>query len=99
MNESMAEILISNILLNAIKYNQQDGKLRIVLNATNLEVLNTGTNVPGNPLLIFDRFTKYAHSGDSLGLGLSIVKTICDVYQFKPSYSYLDGWHSIKIEF
>lgn len=99
MNESLAEILISNILLNAIKYNQQNGKLKIILNATSLEIVNTGTNVPGNPLLIFDRFTKYSHSGDSLGLGLAIVKTICDAYHFTPSYSYFEGWHSIKIKF
>ena len=46
---------------------------------------------------IFDRFKKEQQSSDSLGLGLSIVKKICELYNFQIRYDYQDNYNSFKI--
>ena len=99
MNDSLADILISNLIINAIRHNHADGKIEINLDAKALTVSNTGA-VPSKPTsTFFERFRKGSSSGDSLGLGLSIVKKICDRYGFPVSYNYDDGMHMVKIDF
>ncbi|MBS1744872.1 MAG: HAMP domain-containing histidine kinase [Bacteroidetes bacterium] len=99
VNDSLAEILISNIVLNAIRHNDQNGKIQIELNPKQLEARNTGNEPQVNTTILFERFRKDTASNDSIGLGLSIVKTICDTYGFEIIYRYSEGWHLIKIAF
>lgn len=99
INESLAEILISNIIINAIKHNYPNGMIGVVLNKDELEARNTGYEPHVNTTDLFERFSKDSVSNDSIGLGLSIVKTICDNYGFEILYSYADGWHVVKISF
>ena len=99
MNESLAEILISNIIINAIKHNYQNGDIKIDLDANVLTMSNTGVAPRENTSELFGRFKKESSSRDSLGLGLSIVKTICDTYGFTVSYNYEEGKHVVKIFF
>jgi len=99
MNESLAEILVSNIIINAIKHNCPGGTIKIELDTGSLAVSNTGIPPQLNTTELFERFKKDSSSGDSLGLGLSIVKTICDTYEFTVSYNYKDGMHVVKINF
>lgn len=99
MNESLAEILISNIIINAIKHNYPGGDIKIELDANALMVSNPG-NVPKiNTSELFERFKKDSTSDESIGLGLSIVKTICDSYEFDVSYDFAEGRHIMKIDF
>lgn len=99
MNDSLAEILVSNVIINAIRHNRTNGNIEIDLDEKALTISNTGAE-PSKPTSeFFERFRKGASSGDSLGLGLSIVKKICDRYNFPVSYNYADGIHSVKIEF
>ena len=99
MNDSLADILISNLMINAIRHNHADGNIKIKLDESALTVSNSGA-VPSQPTsTFFDRFRKGSSSGDSLGLGLSIVKKICDRYGFPVSYNYTDGMHIVKIDF
>lgn len=99
MNDSLAEILISNLLLNAIKHNEEAGELTIFLDSNVLSVVNTGPNPPGDPSQLFQRFAKNSLAPDSLGLGLSIVKSICDSCHFRLSYFFKEGKHTLRIEF
>jgi signal transduction histidine kinase len=99
INESLAEILASNIILNSIRHNVQNGKIKIGLNEKSMEVSNTGNEPDENTSDFFERFTKGSSSADSLGLGLAIVKSICDTYGFAVSYSYKDGIHFVKVDF
>lgn len=99
MNRNLAEILISNLLTNAIKYNPEGGKILIEMNQHYLIVSNTGEPLKIEAEKIFERFLKDKNS-ESLGLGLAIVKKICDFYDLTIEYSYLnrDRMHSFLIQ-
>ncbi len=99
MNDSLADILLSNIILNAIKHNFPGGMIRIDLNENAFIVSNSGDKPKLKPGELFERFKKESTSPESLGLGLSIVKTICDSYGFDVSYHFKDGIHVVKITF
>ncbi len=98
MNEMMAEILISNLVTNAIKHNTDKGKIEIVLSADQMIVSNTGPDLKTNPAELFERFKKDNPGSASLGLGLSIVKKICGQNNFLVEYNFGDGMHVVHIE-
>ncbi len=99
MNESLAEILISNIISNAIKHNIDGGSILVELNDKYFRVSNTGPEPHSDTNELFQRFKKESSSGDSLGLGLSIVKTITDIYRFSISYYFKKQQHIVEIIF
>lgn len=99
MNDSLADILISNIILNAIKHNFPGGSIKIDLNESAFVVSNSGDEPKLKTAELFERFKKESTSPESLGLGLSIVKTICDTYGFDLSYNYTDGMHVLNTTF
>jgi signal transduction histidine kinase len=98
INGYLADILLNNLLLNAIRHNRDGGDLSILLRDSSLRISNSGPALSFDPTTIFDRFVKGAHSGGT-GLGLAIVRQICDNYQFDLSYSYIDQQHSFDIRF
>jgi signal transduction histidine kinase len=96
---SLADILISNLIGNAIKHNMKDGILKIELNKSGLIISNSG-NTPSVPTeQFFQRFRKSDPASDSLGLGLAIVKEICNAYGFVIYYKYEGGLHILSISF
>jgi signal transduction histidine kinase len=99
INEDLAEILIINLLSNAIKHNIKKGKINIELNEKALSISNTGNAPDADTASYFGRFKKGSDSGESLGLGLSIVKRICEAYNFEINYTYQDMVHSIIVFF
>ncbi len=98
-NHSLAEILISNIIKNAIEHNQPNGKIIIHLSASHLLIKNTGPSLQTNAELLFERFRKDSHQTKTTGLGLALVKQICTLYNYLVTYKYHDGWHQIEIVF
>jgi signal transduction histidine kinase len=98
MNNYLADILLNNLLSNAIRHNRDGGSLTIRLRPTALLISNTGPALHFDPATIFDRFIKGSHS-DGTGLGLAIVKQICDNQGFSLAYSYDNALHSITIRF
>jgi signal transduction histidine kinase len=99
MNETLAEILIVNLLINAIKHNIEKGSIAIELSKEHLSIANTGKKLNANPAIYFERFKKESASNDSMGLGLSIVKKICDTYGFEISYTYKNDLHILAVVF
>ncbi|MEO8819287.1 MAG: HAMP domain-containing sensor histidine kinase [Ginsengibacter sp.] len=99
MNDSLADIVLSNIILNAIKHNYQGGNIKVNLDEHSLTVSNTGYEPKLQPAELFERFKKDSSSQDSLGLGLSIVKTIADSYGFPVAYYYREQRHILEIKF
>jgi signal transduction histidine kinase len=99
INPYLLEILLNNILGNAIKYNAQNGKLRVQLSDDKLVIQNSGAKPDYSTEEMFGRFRKGHSNADSLGLGLAIVKQICDTYQFEVSYSYTNDFHALNIRF
>jgi signal transduction histidine kinase len=98
-NRSLIQILISNILKNAIEHNQPDGKIVVTLIPNELTVENTGPMLEIKAEDLFERFKKGSHESKTTGLGLALVKQICNLYHFTVRYSHTDGWHKIHIVF
>ncbi|MCE6992221.1 HAMP domain-containing sensor histidine kinase [Dyadobacter sp. CY323] len=97
MSPSLADILLSNLLNNAIKHNHTDGTITIEAGEHYLEISNSGSVLKGNPERLFERFKKESTGTESLGLGLAIVKQICDNYNLQIAYNTSDSMHTILI--
>ena len=98
MNLSLAEILVNNLVWNAIKHNYQKGKIQLVISNQGISISNTGDLLRFNAKQLFERFKKNNSASTSLGLGLSIVKKICDSQQIQINYSFSDPIHKITLE-
>lgn len=98
-NQSLMSILLSNLLSNAIKHNFQDGTINIELKETELIISNTGQIPKGNTEKFFARFYKESASTESVGLGLTIVKKICDLYRIEIRNNFSDNLHSVMLKF
>jgi signal transduction histidine kinase len=98
MNAYLADILLNNLIVNAIRHNISGGSLDIRLRGEGLSIRNTGPVLQFEASVIFDRFVKGGQS-EGTGLGLAIVKQICDNYGFGVAYGYTDGLHSVEIRF
>ncbi len=89
--------VISNILGNAFKHNlSKNGWIRIYLNENSLVVENSSKSVK-NPEKVFDRYYREGQRG--LGLGLSIVKRLCDEMGCKVTFKAFEDRVRIKIDF
>ena len=99
VNTALADILIMNLLKNAIRHNFDDGKLYVRLGSNSLEISNTGPKLDIPAEQLFNRFVRTRNTGDSLGLGLSLVKKICELYDFQIQYLYEDKLHKIIVKF
>ena len=99
MNATLCDILIANLLQNAIKHNIDGGSINIIIEKNKCNIVNTGLVLNAIPVELFERFKKNDSSKDSLGLGLSIVKSIIDRYSFNINYKYEMGVHSVSVLF
>ncbi len=99
INSLLAEILFSNLIQNAIRYNLNGGIIEIKFDEQYFSICNSGASLAGNESQLFNRFTKFNTSVESLGLGLAIVKQVCNYYGFNVSYSYKNSSHCFRIEF
>lgn len=95
---NLAEILLSNLLSNAIRHNYNGGQINISLTAEELVVSNTGeeAGLPGEK--IFTRFHKSSGSEGS-GLGLTISRQICENFNFSLAYKFQPPLHIFTVKF
>ncbi len=95
-NKDLAEILVMNLVKNAIIHNRQNGEIIIRLASSSFTIENTSNEqlMPADKL--FKRFNKNPNSKGSTGLGLAIVKAIADVSGLTITYSY-NGRHVFKV--
>nr|WP_236668984.1 HAMP domain-containing sensor histidine kinase [Hymenobacter rubidus] len=99
LDASLAQLLLNNLLSNAIRHNVAGGKIRLRLSADELLLQNTG-HAPSAPVEeLFGRFKKGNAALDSIGIGLAIVKRIGELYGHRLSYTYEAGWHTIRVAF
>jgi len=98
-NYSLIEILISNLLKNAIVHNPSGGNINLTLSASALIIANTGLPLEANPNELFERFRKGSHQTKTTGLGLALVKQICLLYHYSVKYEYNNGWHTVTVTF
>ena len=98
-NPVLAEVLISNLFLNAIKHNIEGGQICIAIQENKLVFSNSGQPSPLNTDKLFKRFSKSNPSEQGTGLGLSIVKKIADINNWTVAYNYENNLHSFSILF
>lgn len=98
-NPILADLLLTNLLSNAIRHNTEHGAIDVKLSNPRLIIRNTGPAPDGPPEQMFKRFRKGNLSKDSIGLGLSIVKQICDMTGAKVEYTFDEPWHTLSVQF
>lgn len=81
MDKGRAKKLVNNLLSNAIKYSYASTVITVELSNRVLHVRNEGEGIePCDCEKIFERYTRKNTTTGGFGIGLSIVKTICDMY-------------------
>ena len=99
MDEGLADILVANLLKNAIVHNVDGGTLVLETGNRRLVISNEG---PGDALdgkKIFRRFEKGRISEGGFGLGLSLVRKICETYDISIGYAFSDRRHIFTLDF
>ena len=99
MNDVLAEVLISNLLSNAVRFNIDNGFIRCHIDRDNLIISNAGPSMTIDPEFLFRRFHKGSDNPHSVGLGLSIVKKITETYGMNITYTCKDSVHEIRLQF
>ena len=79
-NEASVNRILDNLLVNAAKYNRENGNVRIKIKENTLIISDTGKGIK-HAKKIFNRFYKEHERG--LGIGLHIVKKLCDELNIK----------------
>lgn len=98
MNPELGDILLNNLFSNATRHNFAGGKIKIVLTAKMLKVENTSHQLELLKDKMYQRFNNSGGTTQS-GLGLSIIKQICNVSGFKVDYNYSNDMHAFEISF
>lgn len=98
-NLFLSEVLISNLFLNAINHNVNNGVVNVVLDENSLIFSNTGISKSLATDKLFDRFSKVNPSSKGNGLGLSIIKKIIDNNNWTIDYKFNNNLHIFQIHF
>jgi signal transduction histidine kinase len=97
INPILLDILLNNLMINAIKYNLElDGLITIRLDAHTLTFENTSEIQKIEKQFLFERFTKSSTSS-SLGVGLSLIKKIIEAFNWQITYTHKNNIHTFKI--
>jgi signal transduction histidine kinase len=96
-NEDLVDILLNNLLSNASRHNIKGGSVDIHLQDRQLSVANTGMLKALDPNKVFQRFYKEQAHSQHNGLGLSIIKQICEQSHIHIGYSYENGNHVFRL--
>ncbi|WP_343699991.1 HAMP domain-containing sensor histidine kinase [Chitinophaga sp.] len=99
LHASLADILLNNLISNAIRHNIPQGSIEVSLNRRCLVIKNTGRPPEGPTEDMFQRFKKGSQCNNSIGIGLSIVKQICDINSFQIRYHYASERHIVEVAF
>jgi signal transduction histidine kinase len=97
LNPLLAEILINNLLSNALRHNFEKGEIIISSENQEITISNTGEGSQMDVSRLFRRFSKQTTASESNGLGLAIADEICKNYSLQLSYLYLNGMHCMTI--
>lgn len=92
-NPDLTDILLNNLLSNAGLHNRKGGEIIIQLASDQLIIQNTGSLQALDKKRIFRRFYKEESYSSHNGLGLSIIKQICEQSGIHIQYSFNDIFH------
>lgn len=96
-NKTLMEILLNNLVMNAIKYSEQ-GEVVVALTKNQFTISNSGDK-PLDSDKLFERFSAVSSATSSGGLGLAIIKEICNRHNWTVSYHFENNRHCFSIFF
>lgn len=97
IDASLCDILLNNLLSNATNHNYPGGTIHITLAPGRLAITNTSHAPEANRQQLFRRFYKAKTSSTHHGLGLSIVKEICDLSHISIDYNFSGNQHTFTL--
>lgn len=96
INPILADILVSNLCQNAIRHSLENGVIWMAVHTSKdelcLSISNIGNALNGIPEKMFDMFHHESQHPESTGVGLSIVREICQKYHLGIYYT-VEGMH------
>ncbi|KMQ65146.1 histidine kinase [Chryseobacterium angstadtii] len=97
-NTGLTEVLINNLLLNAIRHTSSGGSIAVNLTDSRFEVANSGTEKLNGDML-FKRFSKLSTDTNGSGLGLAIINEIGKFHYWKIEYRFENNSHVFSVAF
>ena len=99
--EAQATLLFGNLIGNAIKYSSPKSKIEVVLKDNILTIKDEGIGIEeAQQKKIFEKFKRGTEYSGGFGVGLSIVKSICDEYGIAVSLeSKVDSGTTFRLKF
>lgn len=98
-NRTLLESLVNNLVVNAVRYNRPGGEIYLTVSDRELTVSNTSDDPALDARLIFNRFYHPSEKVKGNGLGLAIVRAICEYHGWTVGYQYRDGLHKFTVNF
>lgn len=95
INRGLAEILLSNLLSNAINHNIDGGDIFVSIKKDGFEICNSGIAPIFPTEQMFARFKKGNQVSSNVGLGLALVKEIAENNGLSISYRYENELHKL----
>jgi two-component system OmpR family sensor kinase len=93
----LLDIILKNILRNAVRYGSDEGPIKVKTTVDTLSVSNYGPPLEVSSDKLFERFYRKNGTPSSQGLGLSLVKKICELNNLNISYNYGNKQHIFTI--
>ena len=97
-NISLFESMLDNLVVNAMRHKKDNANIIISVDNNSISVINEG-DAPLDKNIYFKRFCNIGEKNRGNGLGLSIVKAICDYHHWTIDYQFVDGRHKFIIKF
>lgn len=86
-------------MVNAVRHNRPKGKIYLTVQGRELTVTNTSDEPALDARLIFNRFYRPSEKAKGNGLGLAIVRAICEYHGWTVEYRYEAGMHRFTVSF
>ena len=99
MDQGLADLLIANLLKNAIVHNIDGGTIVFETGPNSLLIRNDGPALGFSQEELFTRFVRDTKRTGNFGLGLSLVKKVCENYGITIDYTFENQQHTFKLIF
>lgn len=98
-HRQLTDMLVNNMINNAIRYTPINGEITIQLNKNALIICNAASAGSLDAEQVFKRFYKPQHQQEGTGLGLAIVNEICRLANWPIRYEFQNNKHCFIIQF
>jgi signal transduction histidine kinase len=100
LHPDLASVLVSNLLKNACVHTSSGGQIRIRIDAESLIISNSAKHGQGAlpEEKIFERFQKDSSDHQRVGLGLAIVRAICEASGLQLVYHFEQAMHHFRLK-